>query len=101
MQPERTVGFPTDRRARDETDADPSPTPRKVQRRVAWTDAEKKAIIDGIIRFGDGHWSEILEFYAHVFDVNNRDVGGLRDQYRTMNKNGEAADRLLCANKIS
>ena len=42
--------------ARDETDADPSPTPRKVQRRVAWTDDEKKAIIDGVLHVGSGRW---------------------------------------------
>ena len=92
MQPERTLGFPTDRRARDETDADPSPTPRKVQRRVAWTDAEKQAIINGVHRFGSGRWSEILQLYAHVFAVNNRDSGGIRDQFRAMCKNGDAAE---------
>ena len=91
LQPKRAVG------ARDETDADPSPTPRKVQRRVPWTDAEKKAIIDGMLRFGQGRWSEILELHADVFAVNKRDVGGIRDQYRTMVTNGDAADRLLRA----
>ena len=97
MQPERTLSFPTDRRAREETDADPSPSPRKVQRRVAWTDAEKQAIINGVHRVGSGRWSEILQLYAHVFAVNNRDSGGIRDQYRAMCNNGDAAERLLRA----
>ena len=84
-------------RPRDVDTANTLP-PLKVPRRVRWTDDEKQAIIDGVNRFGEGKWNAIFKFHHEVFKVNNRDCMGIRDQFKTLKKNGQA-DKMLSAAK--
>ena len=86
-------------RPREIDTADTLP-PLKVPRRVPvpWTDNEKHAIIHGVMRFGEGKWNAIFKFHYEVFKVNNRDSLGIRDQFKTLKKNGQA-DKMLSAAK--
>jgi len=52
-----------------------------------WSDSEKKAVIDGVIRWGVGNWSQIKTNDAVI--LGNRTSGQIKDCYRTMKKRGE------------
>lgn len=55
-----------------------------------WTDSEKNALIQGINRFGIGHWAEIKKTF--YLTLKFRTSGQIKDKYRTMKKRGELDD---------
>ena len=64
-------------------------TPGKRKRRVPYTEAEKRALVEGVARCGVGEWKEILAHGKDVFQPNGRTNVNLKDLYRTMEKKGE------------
>jgi len=62
------------------------PVRRKRQKRVPYSEAEKKALLDGVVKFGKGEWRKIRDRYADVFDENKRSTVNLKDLYRTLTK---------------
>ena len=64
-------------------------SPGKRKRRVPYTEAEKRALVEGVARFGVGGWKEILAHGKDVFQPNGRTNVNLKDLYRTMEKKGE------------
>lgn len=60
--------------------------PAKKAKRIPYSEAEKGSLLEGVERFGVGNWAEIREYYADVFNVNNRSNVNLKDLYRTLTK---------------
>ena len=59
---------------------------KKRQKRIPYSDEEKKALLDGVQEFGKGAWRTIRDHYADIFDVNNRSTVNLKDLHRTLTK---------------
>ncbi len=51
-----------------------------------YTAVEKECLLKGVKNFGVGHWSDILNHYSDVFNVNQRSNVNLKDLYRTLAK---------------
>lgn len=64
-----------------------SPEPRGPNERLRFTDEEKRAIKEGILRYGVGQWSQIKAEYGLI--LRNRTNVNIKDCYRTMVKRGE------------
>eukprot|EP00536_Pseudo-nitzschia_multiseries_P003392 jgi/Psemu1/323002/estExt_fgenesh1_pg.C_520020 len=60
---------------------------KSYEGRRLWSDVEKNAVIDGIIKFGIGNWATIKRNEAVI--LRDRTSGQIKDCYRTMKKRGE------------
>ena len=61
-------------------------TNRMRAKRIPYTEVEKECLLKGGTKFGEGRWSDILEHYSDVFNVNKRSNVNLKDLYRTLTK---------------
>ncbi|VEU38709.1 unnamed protein product [Pseudo-nitzschia multistriata] len=60
---------------------------KSYQGRRVWSDIEKQAVKDGIIRFGVGMWARIKNDKGVI--LRDRTSGQIKDCYRTMKRRGE------------
>ena len=65
-------------------------TNRMRAKRIPYTEVEKECLLKGVRKFGVGRWSDILEHYSDVFNVNQRSNVNLKDLYRTLTKKNES-----------
>jgi len=60
--------------------------------RHPWTHHEAQLLVEGVERFGLGHWAAILKHYKFPA---YRDNVSLKDKWRNMKKNHELPDKFL------
>ena len=63
-------------------------TPKKKQKRIPYSDAEKEALRRGVVKHGFGQWAIILSSNK-VFKANGRTNVNLKDLHRVMKNRGE------------
>ena len=62
------------------------PSNKKKKTRISYSDEEKRALLDGVAKFGAGKWKQICDHYDSVFSLNCRTPVNLKDLYRTLTK---------------
>jgi len=54
--------------------------------KTLWTDKEIKTLVQGVKKFGVGHWAEILKFPGFKANLVGRTSTNLKDKWRTLRK---------------
>lgn len=89
--PKKVKHASLDRKSEKHIDADMEANPsasasKRGKKRIKYTDEEKRCLLEGVKRFGEGNWAEIREHYDDVYKVNGRTNINLKDLYRTLTK---------------